>query len=76
MIEQIFSEPLQCALVDMHHDDLLGEGRRDSDPVEHGYAQHSAEERSEIRIRLADHRCDVIIYERSRKHRSLYVGND
>ena len=76
MVEQIFPEPLQCALVDMHHDHLLRESRGNTDPVEHGHAQHCAAKRAKIRIRLADHRRNVVVDQSPRKHRTLYIGND
>ena len=76
MIEQILPHPLERALVDAHHSDLLQIGGTDPDAVEHSHTQHSAHERPVIRVGVSDHRRDIVVDQRSCKHRPLDVSQD
>ena len=74
MIEQIFPQPLECALIDMDHDHLLCESRSDTDPVKARNSSHCPKQRPVIGIRRSDHRRDVCVDQSPCEHSSLNIG--
>ena len=56
--------------------DICADYGRDSDAVETGDSRHGAQKRPEIRVRLADHRCDITVDQCSCEHGSLHVRKD
>ena len=76
VLEHLDTEVAQGSLADLDHQSLLQIGCSDTDCIEDRHPHHGTEERTEIRIRLSDHRHDVGVDQRPREHRSLYVGKD